>query len=143
MAVDTWAGVADPVSGRAVDGDTLLTMFAMSKAITATLTHRLVARGIVAYDEPLSARWPEIGRHGKGGVTVRHAHSHRAGLPIFKGLAFGDQPSLAATGRNLEEAVPDWAPGALMAHHGMTFGALLGRTTEQAGGKRFAQVMHE
>lgn len=143
LVVDAWAGEADPVSGRAVDGDTLFTVFSMSKGITATMTHRLVERGTLSYDEPLATWWPAFGGHDKGGITVRHALSHRAGLPTFRGLAFADQPSLAATGRNLEEAVPDWAPGASMAYHGMTFGTLLGRTIEQATGKPFAQVMHE
>ncbi|MBU6289922.1 MAG: beta-lactamase family protein [Chloroflexi bacterium] len=143
LVVDTWAGVADPETGRAVDGDTLFTVFSMSKGVTATITHRLVERGILAYDEPLATWWPAFAAHGKGGITLRHALSHRAGLPGFKGLAFADQPSLAATGRNLEEATPDWAPGASMAYHGMTFGTLLGRTIELATGKPFAQVLHE
>ena len=143
LVVDAWAGIADPDTRRPVDGDTLFTVFSMSKGVTATITHRLVERGILEYDAPLARWWPAFAAHGKGGITVRHALSHRAGMPTVKGLAFEDQPSLAATGRNLEEAVPDWAPGASMAYHGMTFGTLLGRTIEEATGKPFAQVLRE
>jgi CubicO group peptidase (beta-lactamase class C family) len=143
LVVDAWAGVADPESGRPVDGDTLFTAFSMSKGITATVTHRLVERGILAYDTPLATWWPAFAAHGKGGITVRHALTHRAGLPNFKGLASSDEPSLAATGANLEGATPDWAPGASMGYHGMTFGTLLGRVIEHATGKPFAHVVFE
>ena len=143
LVVDTWAGIADPDTGRAVDGDTLFTVFSMSKGITATITHRLVERGVLAYDEPLATWWPAFAAHGKGGITVRHALTHQAGLPTFKGLPPSEEPSLEATGRHLEQATPEWAPGASMGYHGMTFGTLLGRTIELATGKPFAQVMHE
>ena len=127
--------------GRA--GDTLFTAFSMSKGITATITHRLVERGVLAYDEPLATWWPAFAAHGKGGITVRHALTHQAGLPTFKGLPPSEEPSLEATGRHLEQATPEWAPGASMGYHGMTFGTLLGRTIELATGKPFAQVMQE
>ena len=143
LVVDAWAGIADPGSGRPVDSDTLFTAFSMSKGLTATVVHRLVERGVLEYDAPLARWWPAFAAHGKGNVTVRHALSHRAGLPAFKDIAMLDQASLAKTGRNLEDAVPDWAPGASMAYHGLTYGTLLGRTVEEATGKSFAQVLHE
>jgi CubicO group peptidase (beta-lactamase class C family) len=143
LVVDTWAGVADPESGRPVDGHTLFTAFSMSKGVTATIIHRLVERGVLAYDEPLATWWSAFAANGKGNITLRHALSHRAGLPTFNELALGAQASLAVTGRNLEEATPDWAPGASMSYHGVTFGTLLGRTAEEATGKSFAQLLHD
>ncbi len=143
LVVDTWAGVADPQSGTPVDGDTLFTAFSMSKGVTATIIHRLVERGILAYDEPLATWWPAFASHGKGKITLRHALSHRAGLPAFKNIAPMAQASLEETGRNLEEATPDWAPGASMSYHGLTFGTLLGRTAEEATGKTFAELLHD
>jgi CubicO group peptidase (beta-lactamase class C family) len=143
LVVDTWAGVADPQSGTPVDGDALFTAFSMSKGVTATIIHRLVERGVLAYDEPLATWWPAFGAHGKAPITLRHALSHRAGLPAFKNIAPMAQASLAETGRNLEEATPDWAPGASMSYHGLTFGTLLGRTAEMATGKAFAELLHD
>ena len=143
VVVDAWAGIADPATGREVGGDTLFTCFSMSKGVSATIVHRLVERGILAYDAPLAEWWPAFAAHGKGGITVRHALSHRAGLPEFRDLDPDDLPSLAATGRHLEEATPDWAPGASMAYHGLTYGTLLGRVVELATGKAFAQVLDE
>jgi CubicO group peptidase (beta-lactamase class C family) len=143
LVIDAFAGNADPEGTRPVDANTTFCVFSMSKGVTATITHRLVERGVLAYDEPLARWWPAFAKHGKGGITVRHALSHRAGMPAARDLAPDDMANLAAAGRNLEQATPDWAPGASMAYHGMTFGTLLGRTIEEATGKPFSQVMRE
>ena len=49
--------------------------------------HRLVERRVLAYDEPLATWWPAFAEHGKGTITLRHALSHRAGLPASKDIA--------------------------------------------------------
>ncbi|HVA88709.1 MAG TPA: serine hydrolase domain-containing protein, partial [Chloroflexota bacterium] len=81
LVVDAWAGVADPATGRPVDGDTLFTVFSTTKGIVATLIHILVERGLLDYDAPIARYWPEFGAHGKEGITVRHALTHTAGIP--------------------------------------------------------------
>ncbi|MSQ43202.1 MAG: class A beta-lactamase-related serine hydrolase [Chloroflexi bacterium] len=141
LVVDAVAGIADLITGRPVDHDTLFLVFSNSKGVTATVVHRLVERGEMAYDAPLARYWPEFAKHGKGNVTVRHALSHRAGLPEFRNVPVADYPSLFRTGRHLEDATPDWAPGASMAYHSMTFGTLLGRAVEGATGMPFGDVM--
>ena len=50
-------------------------------------------------------------------------------------------PNLQVTGRILEDSTPDWAPGASMGYHGLTFGTLLGRVVEEATGHAFADVV--
>jgi len=143
MVVNAVAGIADVSTGALVTPDTLFPVFSMSKGVTATIVHRLVERGVLAYDEPLARWWPAFAAHGKGGISVRHALSHRTGLQTFKNLDRSEYPSLDATGRNLEDATPEYAPGASMGYHGMTFGTLLGKVIEGATGKPFAQVLHE
>jgi len=44
--VDAWAGIADPATGRPVDGETLFTVFSCTKGVTATVIHQLAERGI-------------------------------------------------------------------------------------------------
>ncbi len=140
MVVNAVAGIADVSTGGLVTPDTLFPGFSMSKGVTATIVHRLVERGVLAYDEPLARWWPAFAAHGKGGISVRHALSHRTGLQTFKNLDRSEYPSLDATGRNLaplpQEATPllicaslrpDYAPGASMGYHGMTFGTFLGK----------------
>lgn len=143
MVVNAVAGIADVSTGTPVTPDTLFPVFSTSKVVTATIVHRLVELGVLAYDEPLARSWPAFAAHGKGGITVRHALSHRTGLQTFKNLDRSDAPSLNATGRNHEEATPDYAPGASMGYHGMTFGILSGKVIEGATGQPFAQVLHD
>ena len=50
-------------------------------------------------------------------------------------------PNLQVTGRLLEDSTPDWAPGASMGYHGLTFGTLLGRVVEEVTGHAFADVV--
>src|SRR4029079_9844137 len=59
MAVHTWAGLADPDSGRKVDGDTLFNVYSVTKAVAATALHVQAERG------SLRERAPQ-----------RHASSH-------------------------------------------------------------------
>src|SRR5438067_4560790 len=59
LVVDTWGGIADPASGKAVDGDTLFNVYSVTKAVAATAVHMLVDRGRLAYDAPVAQYWPE------------------------------------------------------------------------------------
>jgi CubicO group peptidase (beta-lactamase class C family) len=78
--VDCWSGLADPATGRAVDADTLFNVFSVSKAVTATAAHIQVERGLLDYDAPLAAVWPEFAQAGKSEVTLRHVLSHTSGV---------------------------------------------------------------
>ncbi|HEX7856942.1 MAG TPA: serine hydrolase domain-containing protein [Sphingobium sp.] len=81
LIVDAWAGLADPESGRTVNGDTLFNVFSVTKAVAATALHVQAERGLVDYDSPVARYWPEYGANGKQAVTVRDALSHRTGAP--------------------------------------------------------------
>ena len=48
--IDCWAGLADPATGRTVDGDTLFNVFSVTKAVTATALHIQAERGLIDYD---------------------------------------------------------------------------------------------
>src|SRR5690242_6847601 len=78
LVVDAWAGVADPATGRLVDGETLFTSFSTTKAITATIIHLLADRGLLEYDAPIARYWPEFGARGKERITLRQALTHRS-----------------------------------------------------------------
>jgi len=41
LVVDTWAGLADPDTGRMVDGETLFTSWSTTKGFAATCLHLL------------------------------------------------------------------------------------------------------
>ena len=81
LVVDTWGGIADPTTGRKVDGDTLFPVFSVTKAVTATALHIQAERGLVEYNKPIAYYWPEFAAHGKDKATVTDALSHRSGIP--------------------------------------------------------------
>ena len=81
LAIDTWAGLADPATARKVDGDTLFNVYSVTKAVAATALHVQADRGLIDYDAPVARYWPEYGTRGKARTTVRDVLTHRACVP--------------------------------------------------------------
>ena len=64
VVVDCWGGTRDD-AGRRWESDTLALSYSTTKGVTATLLHVLADRGLVDYDAPVRAYWPEFGEAGK------------------------------------------------------------------------------
>ena len=77
------AGAADRTTGRALTDDTPIWSASTGKAVTATVVHVLAERGEVDYDLRIADVWPEFARHGKDPITLRHALTHTAGVPVL------------------------------------------------------------
>ena len=58
QVVDAWGGVADPATGRKVDGETLFNVYSVTKAVAATALHIQVDRGLLDYNAPVARYWP-------------------------------------------------------------------------------------
>ncbi len=144
LVVDTWAGLADVESGRPVDGGTLFTSFSCTKGVTATAIHILVERGVLAYDEPIAKYWPEFAQRGKQSATIRHALTHRVGVPQMPDAV---TPELMADWDYMCEAIaalePLWEPGAKTGYHAYTFGWILGEVLRRADGRPIAQFVQD
>ena len=146
LVVDAWTGAADPDSGRSVDGDTVFSIFSVSKAVTATAVHIQAERGLIDYDAPLAEYWPEYAAHGKGGVTVRHVLTHQAGVPTMPPDVtperLGDWDWMVG---RLAELEPLFAPGERSTYLSYTFGWLLGEVVRRTDSQRrpFAQFVQE
>jgi CubicO group peptidase (beta-lactamase class C family) len=132
--VDAWTGTADPAgTGRLVDGDTLFSVFSVTKGVTATALALLVERGIVSYDAPVTDYWPEYGRRGKESTTVRDVMSHRAGIPRMPAAVTVEQMcDWDYMVRAVEEAEPVFAPGTTNAYHTLIWGWLAGELVRRA-----------
>ena len=144
LVVDTWAGLADVESGRPVDGETLFTSFSCTKGVTATAIHILVERGVLAYDEPIATHWPEFAQRGKQSATIRHALTHRVGVPQMPDAV---TPELMADWDYMCEGIaalePLWEPGAKTGYHAYTFGWILGEVLRRADGRAIAQFVQD
>ncbi len=144
--VDCWAGLADPKTGRKVDGDTLFNVFSVSKAVTAVAAHLQVERGLVEYDAPIAAYWPDFAAAGKGGVTVRHVLSHVSGVLRMPPDV---TPELMTNWdwmtRRIAEMPANYPAGSRSSYQSMTFGWLLGEVVRRTDPKRrpFGQFIRE
>jgi CubicO group peptidase (beta-lactamase class C family) len=141
--VDLWGGLRD--RGLPWRQDTLVLVFSVTKGMTATALAVAHARGLLDYDRPVAAYWPEFAEAGKEAITVRQVLAHQAGLAtIDQRLRLGDladQDRLAAL---IARQRPQWPPGTRQGYHYLTSGwiaAELIARTDPAGrtlGRLFA-----
>jgi CubicO group peptidase (beta-lactamase class C family) len=80
LIIDGWIGEADS-NGTAVTRSTLFPIFSVTKGLTATAIHLQAERGLLDYESPAAAYWPEFKVNGKQDITVRQLLTHQAGLP--------------------------------------------------------------
>ena len=88
--VDVWTGWSDRDGEVPWAANTGAMVFSATKGVAATVVHRLVDRGLLAYDTPVAEYWPEFGANGKSDITVRDVLRHRSGLSHLKGVTKED-----------------------------------------------------
>jgi CubicO group peptidase (beta-lactamase class C family) len=123
----------------------------ISKTVTATLMMRLVDRGVLSLDDPVSRYLPEVReigdpRPGAPPVTFRFLASHTAGLvrePELEGAASG--PIAAWEGKVLA-SIPktrfDSVPGMRYQYSNIGF-AILGLALSRAAGRPFTELVED
>ena len=142
--IDAWAGLADEASRSQVDGGTLFTAFSISKGITATCIHILADRGLIDYDAPIADYWPEFAAGGKARVTIRHALTHRAGIPQDPpGFDIGMMCDWDAVCQAVSDLEPLWEPGTRIHYHALTYGWMLGEVVRRVDGRPIQQFLQE
>ena len=145
LVIDAWAGLADPASGRPVDGDTLFNVFSVSKAVAATAIHVQAERGLIEYDEPVARYWPDFGVNGKADITVRDVLNHHTGTPQMPAgstpQSICDWDATVAGIAALAPILPKDKP----AYQAMSFGWILGEVVRQTDPERrgFRQFLRE
>jgi CubicO group peptidase (beta-lactamase class C family) len=124
--VNLCTGTADRSGTRPWTPDTLAISFSTTKGATSSVVHRLVDRGLLSYDEPVAAYWPEFGTSGKVQVTVRDLMTHRAGLHSVQAVAGRAEEMLdhLAMEERLAARVVR-APTRRSAYHAVTYGWLV------------------
>lgn len=123
---------------------TPLCLYSGSKAMTAVLVHRLVEDGLIDLDAPVTTWIPAFGQRGKGGITVRHLLTHRAGIsrvPMKLGDDVDrmlDHDTMLA---RLCASPADTRPGASQAYHAVTAGFVLGEVAQRAAEKPLRELL--
>jgi CubicO group peptidase (beta-lactamase class C family) len=139
--VDLVIGTADRAGTRAWTRDTVALSFSTTKGIASTVIHRLADRGLLSYDEPVAAYWPEFAAGRKGAVTVRDLLSHRAGLYSVRAVADSAADLLdhiEMEDRLAARAVS--APTRRSAYHAITYGWLVAGLARRITGRGLAEL---
>ncbi|NGO09447.1 beta-lactamase family protein [Streptomyces sp. HC44] len=135
--VDLWGGWADAARTRAWERNTLVNVWSTSKGPTALCAHILADRGLLDFDAPVAAYWPEFAAAGKESVLVRHLLSHRAGLSGPREPHSVEQfYDWELTTKRLAAMEPWWEPGTVSGYHAITYGHLVGEVVRRVSGLR-------
>lgn len=135
IVVDLVGGWADGARSRPWTADTIADFYSVGKGLLSLLLLRLVDTGAVDLDDPIAAVWPEFASRGKDGTTLRHALTHRAGVPaIRRHLTDDDLFDWDVMTGALAATEPWWPPGEQLAYHVNTFGHLVGELVRRIGG---------
>ena len=134
--VDLWGGVADHTTNRAWDADTPVIVFSATKGVTATAVHLLIERGVLDADAPVASYWPEFAAAGKGGIPLRWAMAHRAGLAAVEGaLSLEEVLAWDPVVRAIAAQAPNWEPGTAHGYHARAYGWILGEVIRRVTGR--------
>jgi CubicO group peptidase (beta-lactamase class C family) len=141
--VDVWAGYRDDRGREPWEADTAAMSFSTTKGVVATVVHRLVDRGELAYDEPLATWWPAFATDDKRDLTLRMLLSHQTGLHRIRGVVTSAEDLLEHV--RITELVSQQAPhrprGFDSGYHGLTFGWLVAGLIEQVTGLSMRQAV--
>ncbi|MBF6157811.1 serine hydrolase domain-containing protein [Nocardia cyriacigeorgica] len=138
--VDVWTGTSD-ADGTEWQKNTGAVSWSTSKGITATVLHRLAARGLIDYHAPVAEYWPEFAAKSKKSITVAEVLSHRAGLSRIGPLARSTTEMLdhLVMEDRLAAAAPDRFRG-VPAYHAITYGWLAAGIARAVTGKGMAEL---
>jgi len=135
LVVDAWTGACN-AAGDPWQSDTMAMSFSTTKGVIATTVHRLVDRGLIAYDEPVATYWPEFAAAGKERITVRHLLNHSSGLHQLRDVIADAYEMLDwdLVCSRLAAETPRYEAGTRHGYHGFTYGFLVGEVIRRVTG---------
>lgn len=144
VVVDLWGGIADRVSGRPWDADTVQVVCSATKGAVALCGNMLVDRGQVDPERPVADYWPEFAKNGKETIPVRQIFNHQSGV-------FHWAPTLPDGGvcdwglvvQALEDTAPFWTPGTRQGYHAFSLGYLVGELVRRVDGRTIGTFFRE
>ena len=122
-----------------VDAETVFSIASCTKGLTAAALARLVDRGKLRWDDPIVKHLPKLefsADEHTAGITIRHALSHRTGIPtanmLWRSGALDSKEILA----RLRWLTPVAAPGQRFLYNNNMY-LVLGNVVEQVSGRNW------
>ncbi|MGZ3196494.1 MAG: serine hydrolase [Croceibacterium sp.] len=145
IIVERGAGLADVNAKRPADPATEFRIGSLTKQFTAAATMKLVERGKIGLDDPLSKYLPDFDTGGRT-VTIRQLLNHASGIPNYTEQAgfraVSGKPEL--TRQDILKVVSgvkfDFEPGTGW-HYSNTNYFLLGLIVENVSGRSYADFL--
>ena len=118
-------------------------IFSASKGTTATLIHLLDERGVLHIGDPIAEYLPRFAENGKGGITINHLLSHRAGIAGLPKAAFDLEriDDWEFQRELMYAAKPTSRAGKRQAYHAISGGSVLGEVVREVTGKSIRDVL--
>jgi len=138
--VDVWTGWADRRGEVPWSADTGAMVFSVTKGLASTVIHRLVDRGLLAYDVPVAEYWRAFGANGKSAITIGDVMRHRAGLSHLNGTSCADLMNHRVMEARLAAAPAGWLLGK-PAYHALTYGWLMSGLARAVTGKGMRELI--
>ncbi len=126
-----------------VTTETPFCVYSAAKAITTTVVHMLVERGVFSLDDRVCEYLPNYTSHGKDRTTIRHVMTHSAGVPFPTGprpdVTRADDSEYAR--EQLAKLKPLYRPGRVHIYHALTWGPLVREIVAAAAGKSIREIL--
>ena len=142
--VHLWGGLADKKKIKPWTENTKTLVFSTTKGMSALTLSILHSKGLLDYDEKVSAYWKEFGANGKKDITIRQLLSHQAGLStLSKRLSYDVLIHDKKLSEILAQAKPRWNPGDYQGYHAWTIGFYIHEIIKNITGKSLQNTFHE
>jgi CubicO group peptidase (beta-lactamase class C family) len=102
--------------------ETPFCVYSAAKAVTTTVVHMLVDRGVFSLDDRVCDYLPSYAATARTSTTIRHVMTHSAGVPFAPGrgrISSGWTTAKYARAREIE---PIYRPGLVHIYHALTWG---------------------
>ena len=147
VALDVTIGSADAQQSLPLAGDSVFSIFSVTKAFTNILILRAIERGRLALTTRISEIIPEFSGYGREKIEIFHLLSHQAGFPIIFELKPGmyidvlDEMVAAV----MEVVKPTEPPGEHVSYAPLVNHVLLGEALRRIDPKRrsYRQIVQQ
>lgn len=133
--------IADATIGEAPT-DARYMIFSCSKVLASAVVWRLMGRGLLDPDLPVSTWWPGFAANGKDAITLAHVMTHTAGVPnaVVDAITVDERERRVS---EIEAWVPEWQPGTQFEYHPMSAHWILAELVERVVGVDHLTALRE